>query len=200
MLALNEQELHIERLLLQQIAAGSEKAFQTLFNSYNSKLYHYIFGFVKSSQVAEELVMDVFLKLWLGRDLLVQIKNFDGFLFRVAHNKIIDFLRCAAKDQKLKELLWNEIQMSSGWVADHSLIHHEYEEKLREAIDLLSPQRKKVYKLAHEEELTHDQIAVQLHISKSTVNNHIVEAKRFIRDYLSTNLDIAMLLVIMTRM
>ncbi len=199
MLALIEQELHIERLLLQQIAAGNEKAFQTLFNHYNTKLHHYVFGFVKSSQIAEELVMDVFLKLWLGRDLLVQIKNFDGFLFRVAHNKIIDFLRFSAKDLKLKDLLWNEIQMASSLVADHSLIHHEYEEKLREAIDLLSPQRKKVFRLAHEEDLTHDQIAVQLHISKSTVNNHIVEAKRFIRDYLSTNLDIAMLLVIMTR-
>ncbi len=199
MLALNEQELHIERLLLQQIATGNEKAFQTLFNNYNSRLYHYVFSFVKSSQVAEELVMDVFLKLWLGRDLLLQIKSFNGFLFRVAHNKIIDFLRFSAKDPKLKELLWDEVQMASSSLADHSLIHHEYEKKLREAIDLLSPQRKKVYRLTHEEDLTHDQIAVQLHISKSTVNNHIVEAKRFIRGYLSTNLDIAMLLVIMTR-
>ncbi len=199
MLALNNQELHIERLLLQQIAAGNEKAFQSLFNSYNAKLYHYIFGFVKSPQVAEELVMDVFLKLWLGRDLLVQIQKFDGFLFRVAHNKIIDFLRYSAKDQKLKNLLLSQMKTSSGLDADYSLINREYEEKVRESIDLLSPQRKKVYKLAHEEDLTHDQIAVQLRISKSTVNNHIVEAKRFIRDYLSSSLDIAMLLVVIAK-
>ena len=196
---MNEQQLYTEKLLLQQIAAGSEKAFKTLFDCYNTRLYHYILGFVKSDQIAEELVMDVFMKLWLGRDLLLQIKNFDGFLFRVAHNKIIDFLRFAAKDIKLKELLWENIEIASDLVADTSLINHEYEEKVRQAVELLSPQRKKVYKLCNEEELTHDQIAVQLNISKSTVNNHIGEARRFIREYLSNNFDIAILLVIVAR-
>ncbi len=192
----NEDDFYNEKLVLQQVAAGSEKAFKTLFDSYNTRLYKYIFGLVKSEQIAEELVMDVFMKLWLGRDLLTQINNFDGFLFRVAHNKIIDFLRFTAKDSKLKELMWEKIQIASGLPADQSLINHEYEEKVREAIDLLSPQRKKIYKLSTEQDLTHDQIAVQLNISKSTVNNHIVDARRFVRDYLSHHLDIAMLLVI----
>lgn len=193
---MNEQPFDTEKLLLQQIAAGSETAFKTLFDAYNMRLYHYVFGFVKLQTIAEELVMDVFLKLWLGRDLLVQIKNFDGFLFRVAHNKIIDFLRFAAKDAKLQELLLDKIQIASDLVADTSLLNHEYEQKAREAIDLLPPARKKVYKLSTEDDFTHDQIAVQLNISKSTVNNHIVEARRFIRNYLSTNFDIAVLIVL----
>jgi RNA polymerase sigma-70 factor (ECF subfamily) len=193
---MNEQTPNTNEVLLDQIAAGSEKAFRTLFDIYKDRLYIYINGFVKSPQVAEELVLDVFMKLWLGRDLLGRIKNFDGFLFRVAHNKSIDILRAAAKDSRLKELLWQKIQAPSDLLADRALIHHEFEDKLREAIDLLSPQRKKIYKLSTEQDLTHDEIAVELNISKSTVNNHIVEARRFIRDYLSINLDIAMLLLI----
>ena len=196
---MNSKESHTEKQLLLQIASGSEQAFRTLFDSHSRRLYAYVFSLVKSSQIAEELVMDVFIKLWLGRDLLTQVENFDGFLFRVAHNKTIDFLRSAAKDSRLKELLWEQIQTASDLLSDTPLIHHEYEAKIREAIELMPPQRKKIYKLSTEQELTHDQIASQLNISKSTVNNHLVEARRFIRYYLVNKLDIAMLLVVMAK-
>ncbi|MBA2561605.1 MAG: hypothetical protein H0V14_01575 [Chitinophagaceae bacterium] len=78
--------LYNEQVLFQQIAEGNEKAFKSLFDTYRSRLFYYISRFVKSDQVAEELVMDVFLKIWMGRELVKQIENFDAFLFRVAHN------------------------------------------------------------------------------------------------------------------
>ena len=191
--------LHDERMLLRQIAKGDAKAFKAIFDTYRSRLYYYIFGFVKSGQVAEELVMDVFMKLWTGREMIAQIENFDGFLFRVAHNKTIDFLRSAAKDPNFRELLWEEMQLVSDAGADNVLINHEYEEKVREAIALLSPQRKKVYQLSREMDLTHEEIAIQLNLSKSTVNNHLVEARQFIRQYLVNRFDLAMLVLIIGR-
>ena len=191
--------LHDERMLLRQIAKGDAKAFKAIFDTYRSRLYYYIFGFVKSGQVAEELVMDVFMKLWTGREMIAQIENFDGFLFRVAHNKTIDFLRSAAKDPNFRELLWEEMQLVSDAGADNVLINHEYEEKVREAIALLSPQRKKVYQLSREMDLTHEEIAIQLNLSKSTVNNHLVEARQFIRRYLVNRFDLAMLVLIIGR-
>ena len=192
--------LHDERMLLQQIAKGDAGAFKTIFDTYRSRLHYYIFSFVKSNQVAEELVMDVFMKLWTGREMVIQIKNFDGFLFRVAHNKTIDFLRSVAKDPDFRELLWDEMQIGADTGADNALIIHEYEEKVREAIALLSPQRKKVYQLSREMDLTHEEIAVQLNLSKSTVNNHLVEARQFIRQYLVNRFDLAMLLLFIGRL
>lgn len=180
-----------ESVLLKEVADGNQAAFKVLFDTYRPRLYHYISGLVKSQQVAEELVMDVFTKLWIGRELLTEIRNFDAFLFRVAHNKTIDFFRSAARDQKFTELLWEEIQAVSDIRADATLYLHEYEDKLREAIDLLSPQRKKVYQLSRDLDLTHDQIAARLQLSKATVNNHLVEAKQFIRNYLVSRLDLA---------
>lgn len=188
---------HTEKELLTRVAAGDEKAFRDLFGKYYGQLYQYIFGFIKSKQVSEELVMDVFLKIWLGRDLITQIEKFDAFLFRVAHNKSIDFLRSVAKDPKLKDLLWENIQLANDAQSDSSILIQEYEIKLREAISLLSPQRRKVYQLSREQDMTHDQIAAQLHLSKNTINNHIVEAQRFIRTYLSKSFDIAFLIAIM---
>lgn len=191
------KNFHTEKELLMQVAEGDEKAFKALFVAYYERLFNYISGFIKSRQITEELVMDVFMKIWLGRDIISQIENFDAFLFRVAHNKSIDFLRAVARDPKFRDLLWDQVQLANNIESDSSLITREYEMKLREAVSLLSPQRKKVYQLSREQDMTHDQIASHLNLSKHTVNNHIVEAQRFIRAYLSRNCDIAFLIVLM---
>lgn len=186
-----------EKALLLQISEGNEKAFRTLFKTYYERLYHYVFSFTKSAQITEELTMDVFLKIWLGRDIIPQIEKFDAFLFRVAHNKSIDFLRSVAKDPRFQDLLWEQLQIANDIQPDATLILHEYEDKLRQAVSLLSPQRKKVYQMSREQDMTHDQIAAQLNLSKNTVNNHIVEAQRFIRTYLSKNCDLAFLILLL---
>ena len=186
----------IEKELLARVANGEEESFKCLFNAYNKKLFNYISTIIKSPQVAEEIVMDVFLKIWLGKDIIPQIEKFDSFLFRVAHNKSIDFLRSVAKDQQFKELLWKQMQFSGDEKADDCLMRKEFECKLREAISLLSVQRRKAYQLSREEDMNHEQIAQRLGLSKNTVNNHIVEAQRFIRSYLVKNLDIASFLAL----
>ncbi len=188
--------LHAENTLLTQVAAGDEQAFKTLFSTYYQQLFNYISGFVKSKQVAEELVMDAFLKIWQGRDLLPEIRNFDAFLFRVARNKSIDFLRSAARDPQFEDLLWDAMQLTTD-DEDSAALMQELEVRLREAIGMMPPQRKKVYQLSREQEMTHEQIAAQLNLSRHTINNHIVEAQRFIRTYLSKNCDIAFLLLVL---
>ena len=185
-----------EKDLLTQVALGHEASFESLFRIYHERLFHYISTFIKSRQIAEELVTDVFMKIWLGRELLPQIENFGSFLFRVAHNKSIDFLRAAANDPQFRDLLWEKIQLSGSERADASVLSHEFEQKVREAVALLSPQRKKVYEMSRDEEMSHEQIAYHLGLSRHTVNNHIVEAKRFIRSYLAKNLDIAYLVLL----
>jgi RNA polymerase sigma-70 factor (ECF subfamily) len=185
-----------EKKLLILISKGDEKAFQSIFTSYYEQLFNYILSIVKSKQVAEELVMDVFLKIWLGKEIIPRIEKFNAFIFRVAHNKSIDFLRSVARDPKFQDLLWEQIQLSNNNHADSVMIVREYEAKLREAVSLLSPQKKKIYQMSREENMTHDEIAVQLSLSRHTVNNHIVEAQRFIRAYLTKNCDMAFLLAL----
>lgn len=189
-----------EKKLLILISKGDEKAFQSIFTSYYEQLFNYIFSIVKSKLVAEELVMDVFLKIWLGKEIIPRIEKFNAFIFRVAHNKSIDFLRSVARDPKFQDLLWEQIQLSNNNRADSAIMVREYEAKLREAVSLLSPQKKKIYQMSREENMTHDQIAIQLNLSKSTVNNHIVEAQRFIRTYLTKHCDMAFLLALLPAM
>jgi RNA polymerase sigma-70 factor (family 1) len=185
-----------DKELLVQVALGNEASFECLFDRYHERLFQYTSLFIKSPQVAEEVVMDVFMKIWLARDLIGQVENFDSFLFRVAHNKAIDFLRMVAKTPDFKQLMWDTMQLSASDDADAMLLRTEFEGKVRQAMSLLSEQRRKVFEMSREQEMSHDQIASRLGLSKHTVNNHIVEAKRFIRSYLSKNLDIAYALVL----
>jgi RNA polymerase sigma-70 factor (family 1) len=194
---MSDPTVHTDHQLLQQIAKRDEGAFKTLFDAYRDRLYHYIHGIVKSKEVAEEIVMDVFLKLWLGKELVNQIENFDAFLFRVAYNKSIDFLRSAARDPGFRDLLWDEMQLAGGMYADQVLITREYESKLREAIGLLTPQRRLVYELSRDKGLSHLDIARKLQLSKHTVSNHIVEAQKFIRSYLVRHMDLALVMAFM---
>ena len=188
-----------ERALLEEVAKGNEKSFQRLFELFQPRLFRYVARFIKSEPMAEELVMDVFTKLWTGREMLTQVDNMDAFLFRIARNKSIDLLRSAARDPRFEELLWDKMQLKTADSPETMLIAKEFEEKLSAAIQLLSPQRKKVYELSRQQDKTHDQIAAELNISRATVNNHIVEARNFIRSYLVKNLDLAVFLFLWSR-
>lgn len=183
--------------LLQELACGNEKAMRQLFAVYRDRLFFYVTRITKSEQIAEELVMDVFIKIWTGKEMLAEIQNIDAFLFRIARNKAIDFLRSAAGNTRFQELLWEQIQAASGDRADTPLLVKEYEATVREAISLLSPQRRKVYVLRNEQQLTHAEIATQLNLSRHTVNNHLVEAQKFVHNYVTQGIDLAVLVLIL---
>ncbi|HZH65173.1 MAG TPA: RNA polymerase sigma-70 factor [Flavisolibacter sp.] len=184
-----------DKRLLQLIAGGNESAFKTLFEKYRGKLYTYLKGITKSSEASEEIVMDVFLKIWIGRKTVTDIQHVDSFLFRIGHNKAIDFLRAVHRDQTLFKLVWEEIEVAGTQTADAPLKEKESQAILESAIARLSPKRRLVYELSRENALSHDQIAAYLNLSKSTVNNHLVESLRFIRHYLHGHLEACVLLV-----
>lgn len=183
--------------LLQELACGNEKAMRQLFTLYRDRLFFYISRITKSEQIAEELVMDVFMKIWTGKEMLAEVQNIDAFLFRIARNKSIDFLRSAAGNARFQELLWEQIQAAPAYHADTPLLVKEYEAKVRQAISLLSPQRRKVYTLRYEQQLTHAEIAAQLNLSRHTVNNHLVDAQKFVHNYVTQGIDLAVLVLIL---
>ncbi len=183
--------------LLQELAHGNEKAMRQLFATYRDRLFFYVTRITKSEQVAEELVMDVFIKIWTGKERMTEVQNIDAFLFRIARNKSLDFLRSAAGSRRFQELLWEQIQTTSGEGADTPLLVKEYEAKVREAINSLSPQRRKVYILRHDQQRSQAEIATQLNLSRHTVNNHLVEAQKFVHNYVAQSVDLAALLLIL---
>jgi RNA polymerase sigma-70 factor (family 1) len=183
---LPEASIHRDKDLLLQIAAGDEGAFNELFEIHRAKLFNYLADIVKSREVAEELVTDVFLKLWFGRELATEILHVDAFLFKIAYHKALNFLRITSRRRDIQKLVAYEIEKASFNEAEEKLTRDEYRRLLNTAIAQLTPQRQLVYRLSREEGMTHDQIAAALDLSPNTIKNHITESTRLIREFLQS--------------
>ena len=177
-----EKHLHDDRTLFQQIACDNECAFEEIFLRFRSGLFSYLLRFTKSTDEAKELTQDIFLKLWINRQSLSTVESPQHYIFTMARNRAIDFLRRAALDSRMRQDLWEVIKENRS-TTEEQIFANDKCRLIDEAIYKLSLQKQIVFRLSRVEGLSHDQIAVQLNISKNTVKNHIVAAVKFIKGY-----------------
>ena len=173
--------------LLNRLAAGDEGAFNTLFERYRSRLYSYLLKITKSPEISEEIIIDIFVKLWVGRKVMDRVHNLEGFLHKVVYHKAIDFLRATARHARLQSAYINRIKPEPEKLPDELLIDAEFRQILRKAIYQLPPKRRLIYTLSREQGLTHDEIARTLNLSRNTVKNSIMAATKSISEYLQDN-------------
>lgn len=165
------------------MASGNEAAFTQIFYHYTQQMYQYILNKTKSEDAAEEIVQEVFIKLWNKREELPLVENYKSYIFKMAANKMVDWLRKMASEERARKQLWQSIRHFTDDATD-TIDFHQSQELINKAIDQLSPQRKKIFLLSREEGLSRAEIAKQLDLSVSTVNNHLNEAVRLVREYL----------------
>lgn len=161
------------------MADGDEKAFSRLFHAYRDKLYSFIFILSASSQLAEDTVQEVFLKIWQKRADGKNIHEFDSYIFRMAHNHAVTALKRMAKETFiLKEM---------GQLATHSIElmpaieNKETQSAIRRAIDNLPGKQKKVFMLSRDYGFKQAEISRILNITVPTVKSHITQAMHSIR-------------------
>lgn len=181
--------LHNVEELLVHVAHGDEKSFATLFHCYRNKIYSVAYRLTQSTFLAEEVVQDIFLKLWLKRDTLTEIKDFENYLFIMARNHVFSAIKRSVRQQSLVDELILEMPSSENSTYN-KIISQEYEQILQQAVDLLPPQQKQIYLLSKEQELKREEIAKLLHISSETVKTHLSRALRHIRAYSVSKLEI----------
>lgn len=173
---------------LLKIKEGDESFFNLIFEKYRNRLFNYLYKVFKSKEVAEEVVLDVFVKLWHGREAITEIQNLEAFLYKVAYHKAIDFFRAAKRNPVVQQAVWEAItDATAPENAESQLLHKNTEALIREAIGLLSPQRKKVFELRNDEGLSYSEIASTMNLSANTVRNHLAASVKFIREYLEIN-------------
>ena len=180
-----EQHLYNERELLQQVAVGNQDAFARIFETHRQRLYTYLLRITKSEAVAEDILVDVFMKLWIGREMLIRIENLEGFLHKVAYNKAMDFFKTTARHARLQQVYAQRIINSQQERTQEDwLIDEECRRIFQEAVNQLPPQRKLIYTLSREQGLTHEEIAHALNLSRNTVKSTIMAANRSISEFL----------------
>jgi RNA polymerase sigma-70 factor (family 1) len=187
-------EDNIEKDLLIRLSQGEEPAYNTLYKAYSKPLYLRILRMVKDVDIADDLLQELFIKLWDKRKNLDTEKSFQSYMYTVAQNMMYNHFRKVARDQALTQsLLLN--------VADHCLSGEELLENkqaaeiLKQAIDLLSPQRKQVFHLCKIEGKSYEETSQIMGISTATVNSHMTKSLQSIKEYLLKHQDIAFLLM-----
>lgn len=188
-----------ENELLYKLAGGDQRAFTELFDAYYKSLGEYVFKLTESLPITEEIVQDVFIKIWIKRETITELKSFKNYLFILCRNQTFDALRKKAKEhvfqQKLELFLKEESELDGcGNPAD------EYREWIDQAVAKLPPQQQKVYVLSRYERLKHEEIAAKLQLSTETVKKHIQYASRFIQNDLRSRLDAVILFVLMSNL
>lgn len=182
-------ELYDEPTLLLKIADGDELAFKSLFNQHWDNVYGVAFAFTKSPVIAEEMVQDVFIKIWNKRQHLPEVKKFSDYLFIIARNHIFSVLRKKIYEEPFSDHLKDYFREASN-LPDQQLLCRETENLLQQAIAQLPQQQKLIYTLSRKEGLNQDEIAHELHISKNTVKSHMSKALQFIRNYLQMHSEV----------
>lgn len=172
-----------ESALISSIREGDAKAFDVVFKHYSDKIYRFSFGFLKSKEDAEEIVQEVFIKLWDNRSTLRLDTQFSSFLFTIAHHGILNQIRKNKNGIKAMTVKRAGQPVHNVHV-EEELISSEYEQQAQAAISSLPPQRKKIFQLSRESHLSYSEIASELKISPKTVEVHISQALKDIRRHL----------------
>lgn len=178
----NDQFKYEEFRLLSLLAEDSEYAFQLLYDRHRNRIYQTAVRFLKSPSLAQEVVQDVFMKLWYERRNLKPGHPLEAWLYTVAKNNILNRLKKIASEWKaLDNLGQRPILTDPG---STRLEDTEYQNLLKQAVASLPPQQQKVFELIRMEKFSYLQVAEALKISPLTVKTHMSRSLRQIRQYL----------------
>lgn len=176
------------------MAKDDSSHFEKLYNEMKDDIYTYAYRFFRSSAMAEDTVQDVFLQIWKSRDKLDDQNNIRAYIFRTARNNIFNKLKRAAMTQRHDQQL-TSLQELIGNSTEESVNMKELLCLYEEAIDKLSRQKKNIYNMSRKNELSHQEIADQLSLSKNSVKDAIVKSSKFIRQYLQRFVDLTLMLL-----
>lgn len=172
--------------LISGLKAGDKEAFNEIFNTYGPKIYRFALAYLKNKPDAEELMQDVFLKIWEKRDNLNPTKNIKAYIFKITINSIYDYIRKKNLEKAFAVFSKHNFQpgVESLW---HEIIWNDMLSKLNTLVDHMPNQRRIIFLLAREEGLTNQQIADKLNLSKRTVENQLYRATQYLKDHLNTD-------------
>lgn len=194
MIALEQTSLYNEKALLLRVSEGDEAAFRAIYDHYRKKIYTLGLLLTHSESQAQELVQDVFMKIWEKREQLREIDYFNAWLRTIARNTATNYLRARAMEKLGLALL--PLNENGSCFTENDAANREYASLLQAAIRQLPLQQQKVYILHRQQGLRHEAIAQQLGISVLTSKKYMKLALRSIRIFLEHRMDATVLLAL----
>lgn len=171
---------------LQQMAESDERAFEQLYLAHKDRVYEIAFAYTESPVLAEEILQDIFVQVWVKRNELSGINDFEGWLFILTRNRSFTVLRgmarAARRDKDMVDYLPH-----AGLSADDKLLSDEVQTLLRDALNLLTPMQRRAFELFKLQGHSREETAAIMGISPNTAKTHLLFAMRTIRAHLVSN-------------
>jgi len=171
--------------LLKKITEGDETAFRLLFDMYYQKLFHLAIFFLKSKELGEEAVSDVFLSIWKKRDTLDTVQDIERYLYTAVKNQALHYIRRSSQPDYEPIDLYSIDLIPDNDNPELTLLDKEYRDLIQQAINSLPDKCKEVFRLVQSDKLKQKEIAQLLDISIKTVEAHISTAYKRIAQYVN---------------
>jgi RNA polymerase sigma-70 factor (ECF subfamily) len=180
---LTNHSANTEIATLQALAHDDEQAFAALYHQYHQKLFFFVLNFTNSRQTAEDVLQEVFIKVWSERKQLPGITNFNAWIFRITKNHVLNSLKRMAHETLILVDIAREIAPGTDDI-NALLSYKDVHAVLKAGMEELPPQQKLVFQLSREEGLKYEEIGGRLNISPLTVKKHAAQALQYLREKL----------------
>lgn len=180
--------------LITQLQKGNKIAFKILFDKYGTRLYQFSLKYLRDKEDAEDLLNEVFMKIWENRHNLKTNTSFHSYLFTIAYNNIRQRFLKKSREEKYIQIFAKEnlVDSSDGEdQVDYMLLA----QKINKIIDLLPTRRKEIFELSYKAELKNREIADKLSLSEQFVKNQLSIARKYIIGKIKDNNPIAGILL-----
>lgn len=173
-----------DKIIIRNLKKGDVQSFDNIFNKYNKKVYYFALSYLKNREEAQDVVQEVFMNLWKHRDQINEYYVFSKYLFKITYNATCKTFRKQASDKKqLEEVVRNSIVEDNSTNLD--IEYNSLYETANALIEKMPARQKEIYLLSMNEQLTTEQIAQRLNISKKTVENYLSQVKTSIKKSIS---------------
>ena len=169
--------------ILEQFKTGDRLAFELIYRQYADKVYRFASRYIRNNEDPEEVVQDVFIRLWNVRESVNSGLNFDNYLFTITKNLIFNQHR-----HKINEVYFQTVLLASieqeHISQENEIIAEDLSRYIDKIIMGMPPKQQEIFNLSRKQLLPYKEIALQLDISEKTVEAHIHKALKTIRQQL----------------
>ena len=168
-----------DRQLVSRLRVGDKKAFEEIFRKYREKIYYFAIRYYNSAEDAENVVQDVFIKLWDEREGVKEELSLNNYIYTIAKNHLFNIQRKKINEKAYRSYIVDHLVQSSN--LENELIYADLKSGVDKIIDELPAQRKKVFIMGNMEGMSNKEIASTLNLSVRTIEVHKSLALQTIR-------------------
>ncbi|WP_258139414.1 RNA polymerase sigma-70 factor [Mucilaginibacter phenanthrenivorans] len=183
-----------ERTVINLIKEGDGRAFEKIFREYFKSLHAYAYTFMKDDEQAEEIVQNVFCRIWEKRDQLNPDGSIKAYLYRAVHNESVNYLK-HQKTRTAFRVHYNNSEEQIGGEASEKVMTAELDGHIQQALNELPQQCRIIFQMSRFENLKYREIADQLNLSVKTVENQMGKALKVLRTKLAEFLPVVLYII-----